>query len=185
MSARDDQARGAGFPRTARLCTPAEFKRVFEGGKRVSAGLFRLHVLLPDPSADAGGSHPAGARLGISVPKKVAALAVERNRIRRIVRECFRRQRGSLPAGDYALVAQREARGAAADMLRNALASLWRRAGALKPEPPAPTMPSPRHGPAAAGITPAPARVGPPRRSRSGPTPAARATRNTQDPTER
>ncbi len=83
------------------------------------------------------------ARLGISVSKRVAAHAVERNRIKRIARDSFRRLRTQLPPGDYVLLAQRDAAGAPSTALRAALSTLWQRALALKPIPAAPTIPSP------------------------------------------
>ena len=55
-------------------------------------------------------STPAPARLGLAVPKKAVPLSVERNRIKRQCRECFR-QRRDLPSGDYVLVAQAGAGG--------------------------------------------------------------------------
>lgn len=149
------------FPRSARLRTPAQFKDTFAQGRRISAALFRLHVRLhlrqlgvaENPSADAAATNKQAkvavhddvtttARLGISVSKRVAAHAVERNRIKRIARESFRQRRAQLPPGDYVLLAQRDAAGASPDALRSALDALWRRADALKTAPAAPTMPA-------------------------------------------
>ena len=135
---------GSSFPRAARLKTPREFEIAFQQGRRIPAAAFRLHVRRDESAgsgADDAGHRPV--RLGISVPKRVAARAVERNRIRRIVRESFRLLCSRLPAGDYVIVAQREAADAPAAWLREALDSLWRRVGALKPAGPAPTMPVP------------------------------------------
>ncbi len=126
------------FPRSARLLRPGQFKDVFTHGRRIGGPVFRLHVWLRG-----GTNAPCWARLGIAVPKKVAALAVERNRVRRIVRESFRCRRAQLPPGDYALVALPPARGATGARLREALDALWSRAGALKPDPADPTMPGP------------------------------------------
>lgn len=121
------------FPGSARLRSPKDFQATFSQGRRISAALFRLHVrAAEDPEKP--------ARLGISVPKRIAAHAVERNRIKRLVRESFRHLRTRLPSADYALLAQRGTAGASADMLRAALAELWERAGALKRVDPAPTI---------------------------------------------
>jgi len=149
------------FPRTARLRKPHEFQATFAQGKRLHASPFRLHVFLAPAAvasqdAHTGVTEPGPARLGISVPKRVAALAVERNRIRRIARDHFRRERASLPSGDYVLLAQREAAGAAPQALRDALEALWQRARALKPARPAPTMPIPASPPAASDPQSAP-----------------------------
>jgi len=155
----------ATFPRNVRLRTPAQFQATFSQGRRISAALFRLHLraveAFPSGGAqasvrrkDAGSEcnaspaetrfadcEQASARLGISVSKRVAAHAVERNRIKRIARDSFRRCRTQLPPGDYVLLAQRDAAGASSEALRAALASLWQRVGALKTAPAAPTIP--------------------------------------------
>ena len=155
----------ATFPRSVRLRTPAQFQATFSQGRRISAALFRLHVrpveMLVAGGAQASVRRPdagserdvlpaeailadteqAAARLGISVSKRVAAHAVERNRIKRIARDSFRRCRTQLPPGDYVLLAQRDAAGASSEALRAALTSLWQRAGALKTAPAAPTIP--------------------------------------------
>lgn len=180
-----DAAVGKGrFPRAARLLAPREFQNVFSLGRRLNGPAFRLHALVSDPAVSANASAPA--RLGISVPKRVAALAVERNRIRRIARESFRFLRGQLPPGDYVLVAQREAKGAGATVLRDALSALWRRAGALKPEGNAPTMPIPKPGPAEAARD-LPPSVAHPEVARPEPASAdaRRAARGTQDDSDR
>jgi len=129
----------ATFPRSARLRTPTQFQATFSQGRRISAALFRLHVRAIE--AYSTDSAQPSARLGISVSKRVAAHAVERNRIKRIARDDFRRCRTQLPPGDYVLLAQRDAAGASSEALRAALASLWQRAGALNTVPAAPTIP--------------------------------------------
>jgi ribonuclease P protein component len=141
----------ATFPRAARLQSPPQYQAVFSRGRRLNEHLFRLHVHLLDMT-NAGEMNPPTlstttkadaiylARLGISVPKRVAAHAVERNRIRRIARESFRHLRHQLPPGDYVLLAQRASAGASAQVLRESLSSLWCRAAALKLAGAAPTM---------------------------------------------
>jgi len=137
----------ATFPPSVRVRTPKQYQATFSQGRRISAALFRLHVRPPDspvinneqPSARRDSvserdvrpaetfptdSAQPSARLGISVSKRVAAHAVERNRIKRIARDSFRRCRTQLPPGDYVLLAQRDAAGASSEALRAALASL-------------------------------------------------------------
>ena len=65
--------------------------------------------------------------------KKVDKRAVGRNRIKRIARDVFRRERHRLPAGDYVLIAQPGA---------SAWLQLRERARSLKPTAPAGTMPA-------------------------------------------
>jgi len=149
------------FPRRARVRAPHQFQAAFSQGRRISAALFRLHVRFAEGTAVCPSMQQTFdvvelsrvlsksalmdvsiARLGISVSKRVAALAVERNRIKRIARDSFRQRRTQLPHGDYVLLAQRGAAGAPAEALRDALSSLWQRAIALKPTVAAPTMPA-------------------------------------------
>jgi ribonuclease P protein component len=127
------------------LRASAEFQAVFGEGKRVSGTYLRLQARL---HADA-----ELARLGLTVSKRVSKLAVVRNRLRRVLREVFRQQRATLPAGDYMLIAKPEAARADNAALRADLLTLFERARTLKRTTPPGTMP-----PApAAGQTPSPA----------------------------
>lgn len=70
---------GSHVPRTrpGRLTKPAQFEAVLAGGRRSGSRSF-LARALPNPEL--------GARLGLIVGKKVAPRAVDRNRVRRLVR---------------------------------------------------------------------------------------------------
>ena len=50
-----------------------------------------------------------GARLGLAISRKAAKSAVERNRIKRVIREGFRQRREDLPAVDIVVMARPEA----------------------------------------------------------------------------
>ena len=73
--------RQARFPKRARLLKPAEFSRVFKKAHRSSDR--QLTILAAPNDLD----YP---RLGLAISKKHAKRAVDRNRIKRIVRESFR-----------------------------------------------------------------------------------------------
>ena len=73
--------------------TGAEYARVFEQARRTSDPLLSLHWL--------AGETPA--RLGLAVSRKVDPNAVGRNRIKRVIRDQFRKLRAQLPGGDYVL----------------------------------------------------------------------------------
>ena len=86
--------------RSARIRRRREFQRVQSKGKRVHT---RHFVMLVGPSPE-----PAG-RVGITVTKKVGN-AVARNRVKRRVREVFRRFRALFPPGiDVVFIAKQGA----------------------------------------------------------------------------
>ena len=80
----------------------AEFRAVYEGGKRFDGRLMTAFVRRNDT-----GQH----RLGITASKRVARLAVERNRMKRLLREMFRLSEATLrdvePHYDWVLNAKR------------------------------------------------------------------------------
>lgn len=78
----------ARFPRAARLLRHADFERVYKQGQRHFARHMTLFFL---PRAD------GGSRVGFTVGRVLGG-AVERNRIKRRLREAVRRQRGRLKA---------------------------------------------------------------------------------------
>jgi ribonuclease P protein component len=87
----------AGAPKRRRLSRSGEFDRVYRQG---SSHANRHLVLYRFPRADG-----EGVRLGISAGRKVGG-AVERNRVKRALREAFWSLEG-LPAGhDFVLVAR-------------------------------------------------------------------------------
>ncbi|MBK8179085.1 MAG: ribonuclease P protein component [Planctomycetes bacterium] len=84
------------LPRTARVTHGSDFERAWKLGSRARGEL--LVVV-----ANRNGLE--GARVGLSVGKKIWKRAVDRNRVRRIFREAFRLTRHDLPGGhDYILV---------------------------------------------------------------------------------
>ena len=93
------------LPRTERLRRRIEFTAVQGRGKKIHTESFLVFLL-----ARADGLAPA--RLGITVSKKVGN-AVERNRVKRLVREAFRHTKALFPKGyDVVFVAKKNAVGA-------------------------------------------------------------------------
>jgi len=75
------------------------------------------------------------ARLGLAVSRKVSKRAVERNRIKRGVREWFRAEREGLPALDILVIARTSAAGIPNPVLVADLGLAWRKLKTLKPTP--------------------------------------------------
>ena len=124
----------ADFPPSARLRVSAEFQAVFKAGRRLSSPQLRLFAHVR--------AEATAPRLGVAVSKKVDKRAVGRNRIKRIARDTFRRERHQLPPGDYVLIAQPGAAALDNPALRAQWLQLLERARSLKPTPPAGTMPA-------------------------------------------
>src|SRR5512132_76071 len=99
----DPERGGQRFPKSLRLTRRAEFVRVQDTGKKVSADPL-LALALPNALGH--------TRLGITVSKKVGN-AVVRARVRRHLRELFRTRRSELPQGiDLVIVARNSAKDA-------------------------------------------------------------------------
>ena len=93
-------------PKRGRLSRSAEFERVYRQGRSHGNRHFVLHTFRrDDPSAPT-----TDPRLGLSVSRKVGG-AVERNKVKRLLREAFADVREQLPPGhDVVVVARPEAR---------------------------------------------------------------------------
>jgi len=112
-------------PKRRRLSRSAEFERVYRQGR--SKGN-RYLVLYAFPRADDERDDEEGPRLGLSVSRRVGG-AVERNRVKRVLREAFWAEAERLPdTSDYVVVARPDARELAerdgADGMRGALSEL-------------------------------------------------------------
>jgi ribonuclease P protein component len=103
-------------PKERRLRRKREFDAVYAHGRRFGNSFFGVtaHVNVK-----------GGPRLGLAVAVKTAGNAVERNRIRRLIRESFRLHQHEIPALDLVVSARVRARGAAGAELRAHLEPLW------------------------------------------------------------
>jgi ribonuclease P protein component len=112
-----------GFPAACRIQERRDFKIVERQGGRASGPHFVVFVQSRGKSIH---------RLGITVSRRVGG-AVVRNRVKRLVREVFRRHKGDVPRGDSVVIARTGAGnlsygGASEELLR-----LWSRAGLGRP----------------------------------------------------
>jgi len=100
---------------------------VFQQGQRSAD---RHFTILFRPNAL---THP---RLGFAISKQKVRLAVGRNRLRRLVRESFRRHAASLPAVDLVVLARDGAMPAANGELVTSLDKHWTRiaSGVMQPK---------------------------------------------------
>ena len=110
-----EQAR---FPKRARLLKPAEFSRVFKKAIRSSDRL--LTILAAPNDCD----YP---RLGLAISKKHAKRAVDRNRIKRLIRESFRLNIDKLPAADFVVMAKPVTKSVPNQAIFDSLDNHWKR----------------------------------------------------------
>jgi ribonuclease P protein component len=108
--------RRAGFTRAQRLTTSADFDRVFGQADR-SADQYFTVLSRPNRKTE--------ARLGLTISRRAARKAVDRNRLKRIARETFREL--DLDALDFVVMARRAAVEADNATLRRSLDRHFRR----------------------------------------------------------
>lgn len=86
---------GEQFSRSSRLTKAAEYQRVFQNNNRVSDDCFTLLVTK---------KRGIRSRLGFAIAKKQVKRAVDRNRIKRLIRESFRKHQHQLPNHDVVVM---------------------------------------------------------------------------------
>lgn len=106
------------LPAQRRLRRKSDFEAAYARGRRFGNGFFAVTAKPNDIG---------GPRLGLAVSVKNAGSSVERNRLRRIVRECFRLHQHELPSVDLVVSARGHARGAGGAELRASLLALWKK----------------------------------------------------------
>ncbi|MCI0509464.1 MULTISPECIES: ribonuclease P protein component [Chromohalobacter] len=124
-----------GFSRRLRLLTAGDYQHVFAHAS------FKVHgkglLMLARPNA------LGSPRVGLVFSKKNVRRAVDRNRLKRLVRESFRLQQQRLPAVDIIVLARRGAHELDNDTLHRQLHGMWRRLEKDVRKQSVPSTPSP------------------------------------------
>jgi ribonuclease P protein component len=107
------------FDKSLRLLTAKDYKPVFDNAK-IKASTQQVLILSRPNQRE----HP---RLGLVIAKKHIRLAVDRNRVKRIIRESFRLHRPQLPALDIVVLARPKLGQLDNAELHATLEQLWRK----------------------------------------------------------
>jgi ribonuclease P protein component len=102
-----------GFPKAMRLTRKREFEEVYRDGKRFKGTFITLYYLSGD----------APPRLGISISHALRG-TVERNRIKRQIREFFRLNKGLFKGGTFVVGVNAKAKEKGGDEIRDELRRL-------------------------------------------------------------
>ena len=103
------------LPKSARVLRQSEFDSLLKNGLKFGNARFGVCWQKADRQ-----------RLGIAVSKKIKR-AVDRNRIKRIVRETFRLNREKFPLGDLIVIAREGLSGLSSEAIRKFLVNLLER----------------------------------------------------------
>ena len=120
------------FTRHVRLLEPDEYSRVFKNPNRSSDRyLTILAVKREELEAEKASPEQMGLqlspRLGLAISKKNAKRAVDRNRIKRLIRESFRQNREKLPGIDLVVMAKPITKNAENQQIFQSLEQHWKR----------------------------------------------------------
>jgi len=104
------------FSKQYRLVTAGDYKNVFKNPKRVSSS--ELLFLFCKNNKDF-------SRLGLAIAKKQFPLAVDRNRIKRLVRESFRELKLQISSVDIVVMGRKNLLNMDNKQIRTQLDKLW------------------------------------------------------------
>jgi len=108
----------AGLPKQARLLNKTDYNAVFNKSVKVSNSLFLILIRKTNQQP---------ARLGLVISKKVDKRAVQRNRIKRLIRESFRNKSFEV-ACDFVILARAKAAQCNNQQIFESIDELWQQA---------------------------------------------------------
>ncbi|QEL12636.1 ribonuclease P protein component [Kushneria phosphatilytica] len=108
-----------GFPRRMRLLSSGDYRQVFEQTAFRIHGRGFLALAIPNRQGH--------VRVGLVISRKNARRAVDRNRLKRLIRESVRHRQHWLPAVDIVVLARRDASSLDNDTITRQLHGMWRR----------------------------------------------------------
>lgn len=117
------------FPVTLRVKSRGDFRRVFASGKVAADDVLVMHGVHQGAQESAGqtvATASSTSPIGISISKRVGSAPV-RNRWKRLIREAYRTQKASIPAGLILIVRPRKGASPEYKSIRKSLRSLARR----------------------------------------------------------
>ena len=89
---------GYSYPKQLRLLTARDYNQVFSHSKFKVSGPLGVFIATPNEL-----NHP---RLGFVIAKKKVKLAVDRNRIKRVMKDCYRLHQDQIPAIDIVFISR-------------------------------------------------------------------------------
>ena len=104
------------FNRRDRLQTASQFQRVFDQAEKSTSGIFT--ILFRENTI----GYP---RLGIVIAKRNVKRSIDRNLIKRIIRESFRLHKKQLPANDYIVILKHPVSNVQREKIRQQLIHYW------------------------------------------------------------
>ena len=106
------------FPSEKRILDKRAYQRVFQQGKRCRGGLLTLI------HCKTALTHP---RLGLVIPKRHIKHAVNRNTVKRLIREFFRVNQSQLPGVDIVVLTQIPMKKIEKQQLHEELSKQWKK----------------------------------------------------------
>lgn len=104
------------FSKRYRLITASDYRQVFIKPKKVSTPELNILYVKNDQLT---------SRLGLAIAKKQLPLAVDRNRVKRLIRESFRKHRPQLNSLDIVVMARKSLLNMDNTRVRQQLDKLW------------------------------------------------------------